>query len=339
MSLLGSRYSATAGLPFDDAALESRLAWLWGSPRSGSSWLLEQLCHPLEPHVRAPAGFRPAAAAGSTEAPAAGYDAIPVDEPFIANHLAPAFGDPLEVNGGYVPATLNNYLGRKPGYALSQPFEEVWRPEFRRLALVRLHGTLERAAREGIPLADGPVLVIKEVNGSHASDLVMALLPRSRMLFLVRDGRDVVDSLLAAYAPGGFLARNQGRALDTPEERTEGVRWACRLWACNVDVTLRAEAAHPPELSRIVRYEDLVADTRSAIGPLFDWLGLRRTEEWLERMVSGRAFSSLPESRRGEGRRQRSASPGGWRERLSPEEQEVAAEIMGDRLVRLGYEA
>ena len=31
--------SAAAGVPFDGAGLEARLAWIYGSPRTGSTWL------------------------------------------------------------------------------------------------------------------------------------------------------------------------------------------------------------------------------------------------------------------------------------------------------------
>ena len=339
MTGLGSRYSATAGLPFDDVDLESRLVWIWGSPRSGSTWLLEQLCHPLKLRFSAPAGFTANVRQDDSRSRREkGFDVVPVDEPFIANHLAPAFGDPVEAGDRFVPATPNNRLGDKPGYALSHPFEDVWRPEFRRLSLVRLHSIAARAAAGGIPLVDAPVIVIKEVGGSHASDLVMSLLPRSRMVFLARDGRDVVDSLLAAYAPGGFFER-LGRSPETPEERLEFLRWASRLWACNVDVTLRAHDAHRPELRRIVRYEDLVADTAGTVGPLFEWLGLRRDGPWLGEMVAKRSFGAVPADKRGKGRRARSASPGLWQENLSEDEQRTAMEIMGPRLERLGYEA
>ena len=111
-------------------------------------------------------------------------------------------------------------------------------------------------------LARDPEVVIKETNGSHAADLVMAMLPVSRLLHLVRDGRDVVDSLLDAYKPGAFMANNQKQSFGTEELRATRMLWAARLWACNVDMTMRAIAAHPPELCRTVRYEDLLADPR-----------------------------------------------------------------------------
>jgi hypothetical protein len=261
-----------------------------------------------------------------------------VDESFISNHLSPAFGDPREVDGSYVPGTINNYLGDRPVYAYSKAYREVWAPEARRFALVRLYAFAERARAEGIPVTQDPALIIKEVNGSHAADLVMGLMPRSRLLFLVRDGRDVVDSLMHAYAPGGFLARHQGYSYSTPEERLEGVAWASRLWSCNVDMTLRAIDAHTPGLSHTVRYEDLLADNAARIEELNAWIGLDRSREQLDSMLEATSFEAVPDKRRGSTERNRAARPGLWRENLSEDEQRICMEIMGPRLKRLGYE-
>jgi len=328
-------YSADAGLPFDAAELERRIVWMWGSPRSGSTWLLRQLAYPLSPNPEATTIFDPPDADGGWTRP---LDVLPVDESFLSNHLAPAFADPREVDGAYVPGTINNYLGERPVYAFSKAYREVWAPEARRFALVRLYGFLARARDAGVAFTADPLLVIKEVNGSHAADLVMGLMPRARLLFLVRDGRDVVDSLLHAYQPGGFLARHQGRAFATAEERAEGLRWAALLWSCNVDMTLRAIDAHPAELCHTVRYEDLLADPAARIAELHGWLGLEREEAERERMLAATAFEAVPAARRGELERNRAARPGLWRQNLSDEEQRACLEIMGTRLQRLGYE-
>jgi hypothetical protein len=328
-------YDADAGLPFDPDALERRLVWIWGSPRSGSTWLLKQLCHPLVPDPESTTVFHPPRSRPSGDTV---HDAVPIDESFISNHLAPAFADPREVDGAYVPGTINNYLGERPVYAYSRSYRAIWAPEARRFALVRLHGFLERARGDGVELAPDALVVIKEVNGSHAADLLMGLMPRARMLFLVRDGRDVVDSLLHAYQPGGFLARHQGREFAAPKERAEGLRWAAKLWACNVDMTLRAAAAHPPGLARTVRYEDLLADNDAEIAALQGWLGLERSADERGRMLADTAFSAVPAKRKGELERHRAARPGLWRENLSDEEQRTCMEIMGPRLEKLGYE-
>jgi len=319
-----SGYDPDAGLPFDPARLERRIVWIWGSPRSGSTWLLRMLCHPLIPDPESTTIFRlPEDARGGRAAAA-----VPVDESFLSNHLSPALADPREIDGAYIPGTINNYLQARPVYAYSRAYREVWAPEARRFALVRLYGFLERARSEGVELEPDPLLVIKEVNGSHAAELVMSLMPTSRLLFLVRDGRDVVDSLLHAYSPGGFLAQEQGHEFATASERAEGLRWAARLWACNVDVTMRAIDSHPPELSRTVRYEDLLEGV--GIAELGDWLGLKL------RLPAG-AGASAARATRSPTPRDRAAPPGAWRENLSAEEQGICTEMMGSRLERLGY--
>lgn len=73
------------GVAFDDVAFESRLAWIFGSPRTGSTWLLRMLVHPWrlkrnEIGVDGPAGGR--------EAPD-GPKVVPVNEPHVPIHLTP----------------------------------------------------------------------------------------------------------------------------------------------------------------------------------------------------------------------------------------------------------
>ena len=266
-------------------------------------------------------------------------DALPVNEFRVSIHLAPALGDPIDVDGRLLPATLNNYLDRdKPAYLFARDYEQVWRPAMRRLVLVRLFAVQAMAAREGLPLAASPTIFIKEVNGSHAADLVMSMFPRSRLLFLIRDGRDVVDSRMHAVREGGWLAEQVEAQFKGDEERLRWVKKAMREWACGVDATTSAYQAHPERLRRMVRYEDLIGDTASCIGSLFEWLGLRREPERVERIVAAHSFTALPEERRGASKQRRAARPGLWRENLTDAEKAAAAEIMGSRLVELGYE-
>src|SRR5579885_3084716 len=66
---------------------ESRLVWIFGSPRSGSTWLLNMLVHPLAPAGRSAESelvTRQGGLGGSVEP-----EAIPVNEPYIPQHLTP----------------------------------------------------------------------------------------------------------------------------------------------------------------------------------------------------------------------------------------------------------
>jgi sulfotransferase family protein len=335
-------YSASAGLPFDDQELESKLAWIWGSPRSGSTWLLEMLCHPLvmDPESDLGFGWR------------ADWDgavwSVPVDEFQIGAHLAPGvFGDLAgnglveDEDGEILPRTVNRTIDSYSSYAFSTAYANVWRPEARRLTLVRLHAVVERARAAGLNHAvNPPLVVIKEVNGSHAADVVMSLFPRSRMIFMLRDGRDILDSLLDATSPSGWIRRAGlgKRVVESPEERLEFVRETAAHWTARMNACASAFAAHPHDLRIEVRYEELLADTPGVLGDLAAWLDLPGGPKRIQNIAKSHSFEAIPDKRKGPGKSRRSATPGAWREGLTTEEQAVAEEIMGETLSRLGYD-
>ena len=324
-------YSATAGLPFDDQEFESRIVWIWTMARSGSTWLLQMLAHPLKldwsHDSEDPLGFlAPPAWQGTV-------DAIPVDTTFVANHLLPTAGAE-NYSEDLVPVTFSSALGlrKRANYFFSSKYEDAWRPEVRRMMLVRYHRIVERtAARYEVR---SPLVFLKEAGGGHAAPLVMSMFPRSKLLFLVRDGRDVVDSQTAANQPGTWLPVS---GWQTPEEREIFVRRWARTWAGDVAAIERAFEAHPPELRRMVRYEDLLADPAASLGPLVEWLGLQRNEQWLERAVEANAFDSIAPEQKGPKKFFRSATPGAWRKNLTEEEAATLEGVMGDKLRGLGY--
>jgi hypothetical protein len=200
---------------------------------------------------------------------------------------------------------------------------------------------VERVRRAGLEVPAGlPLMVIKEVNGSHAADLVMSLFPRSRMIFMLRDGRDIVDSLLDANSPAGWMRRSGFRkgGVESPEERLEFVRDACRAWAARINACSRAYDAHDPDRRMRIRYEKLLADTPGVLGELATWLDLPGGPKRVQNIAKSHSFEAVPDKRKGPGKSRRSATPGAWREGLTTEEQSVAQEIMGKTLSGLGYE-
>jgi hypothetical protein len=160
------------------------------------------------------------------------------------------------------------------------------------------------------------------------------------MIFLVRDGRDVLDSMVDANRPDGWTSKRQwGRAgFETAEERLDFVRASARNWTARMNACSRAYDEHDPKLRTRIRYEDLLFDTANRLGELEGSLGLPSGPKRMESIAAQHAFEAVPKRRRGPGKLRRSAIPGGWREGLAPEEQDMANEIMGDTLVALGYE-
>jgi len=291
------------------------------------------LCHPLKLNPRSEIGFT------WRDGWTGQAFALPVDEFRIASHLVASSGAATVDNGTVIPDSINFFFNSFSSYAFSGAYEDVWRPEARRLVLIRLYAVLERARRAGLKLGeDIPPLIVKEVNSSHGADLVMSLLPRSKMLFLVRDGRDVLDSLLDGNRPGGWLLTGASGGFTNGDERLEFVRESARGWLARTNVCMRAYENHDPQLRWRIRYEDLLADTERHLTDLTRWLDLPGGPKRVRNVVRAHSFEAVPEERKGSGKIIRSATPGGWREGMAPDEQSLAQEIMGERLAELGYE-
>jgi hypothetical protein len=264
--------------------------------------------------------------------------AVPFNEFLISEHVAPRQGRPTPVGDRLLPGTPNLLLGDLESYALAKRFAGIWGPELRRMTLVRLAAGLDRAVVSGIATTERPLAVIKEVSASHAADEVMRIFPASRMIFLVRDGRDIVDSQIHALGDGGWKVGAGGPRFKSRRERLEFVRSESTIWACNTDTVSAAYEAHPPDLRYRIRYEDLRRDTAGALAPLRAWMGLDDEPATVGEIVSRHAFENIPAAHRGRKKAKRAAQPGLWRQDLTRREQRVANEIMGPRLEPLGYE-
>jgi hypothetical protein len=222
---------------------EDRLAWIFGSSRSGSTWLLRML--------------------SSLAA------VVPVDDPHLGHHLG--VWRPISLAWGAAEhppdlTTLDRVKHDKDSYFFSDRFRHAWHPALRRLIADRFDAECAAGAR-----TDRPVVVVKEP-GSHVADLLVSLFPQSRLVFLLRDGR-----------------------------------------------------------------EDLVADPAAELARICEVLPLDARPGTLTAVAAEHDYGAVPTADKGDGKEIRSATPGGWRDNLTPAEHDVMHEVMGPLLAELGY--
>jgi hypothetical protein len=182
------------------------------------------------------------------------------------------------------------------------------------------------------------VMAIKEPNGSQSADVIMAALPRSRLLFLLRDGRDVVDSELAANLEGSWAGTVFPvlRGI-TSADRLSFVTQSAHKWLWRTSVVQDAYTAHPgPKL--LVRYEELRREPVDGLREILAWTGLTMPESRLRELVDELSFERIPREARGPKQFSRAATPGHWRESLSREEQAAVLDVIAPKLRELGYE-
>jgi hypothetical protein len=286
-----------------------RLAWIFGSSRSGSTWLLRML--------------------SSLE------DVAPIDDPHLGHHLG--VWRPISLawaTAEHPPAltTLDQVKHDKDSYFFSDRYRDAWEPALRRLIVARFDAEVAEARPRSRP---EPVVVVKEP-GSHVADLLMTLFPTSRMIFLLRDGRDVVDSWLAAYRRGSW-ALDEGAFPVTDAGREALVRWQSAVWAFRTAVVQRVYDQHPADRRVLVRYERLVADPARELARICAYLPVDASADVLAGVAARHAYTAVPRSAKGDDKEIRSATPGDWRENLSPAEHDIMHEVMGPELAELGY--
>jgi hypothetical protein len=156
-----------------------------------------------------------------------------------------------------------------------------------------------------------PVIVERTPMHVYELDLIGDVYPDAAVLHIIRDGRDVVRSLLAqSWGP------------------TEAVE-AADEWARSI--TSARAAAPQLERYREVRYEELLVDPRPHITALFDWLGLRHDGDIVESSLveSGVTFNV--------DRTQPELAQGKWRRGLTDAQLADVVAAAGQQLAELGY--
>ncbi|HET6953763.1 MAG TPA: sulfotransferase [Acidimicrobiales bacterium] len=294
-------------LPDHPMCDEDRLAWIFGSSRSGSSWLLRMLSSLDE--------------------------VVPIDDPHLGHHLG--VWRPISLAWGAAEhppelTTLDRVKHDKDSYFFSDRYRDAWAPALRTLIADRFAAQCAAEARSARPL-----VLVKEP-GSHVADLLMSLFPSSRLVFLLRDGRDVVDSWLAAYRAGSW-ALDEGAFPVTAQGREALVRWQSAVWAFRTQVVRAVYAAHRADRRVLVRYEDLVADPARELARICAVLPVATGDEALAAIAAEHDYAAVPAAAKGERKEIRSATPGGWRDNLTPAEHDVMHEVMGPLLGELGY--
>jgi hypothetical protein len=198
-------------------------------------------------------------------------------------------------------------------FILGEPYREIWLKAIKDLVLGEATAGFTEVAGKGC-------LVIKEPNGSRGAPLIMEALPESRMIFLIRDPRDVVASSMDARSEGGWLHErrdNQGRKAQ--KNPNAYVRMRANTYVQQIEKTRQAYETHRGR-KVLVRYEELRKDTLGAMRRIYSALKLPVDDEELVRVVEKHAWENIPEEDKGLGKIRRKATTGGWHEDLTSEQ-------------------
>ena len=180
-------------------------------------------------------------------------------------------------------------------------------------------------------VAERGYLIIKEPNGSIGAPLLSEAMPASRVIFLVRDPRDVAASGLDAARKGSWQYENAAdrgwkREALADNQPDVWVRRRAQNYVRHAGKARDAYEAHQgPKV--LIRYEELRDDTLGTMERLYSTLGIEVRSEELARAVEKHAWENIPENEKGQGKFYRRAKPGGWREDLTPGQVEIVEQV------------
>ncbi len=208
-----------------------------------------------------------------------------------------------------------------------------------------IHEVISKVYRKIIDLKpSATTLLEKDPPYSLHIDLIRRYSPEARFIHIIRDGRDVVASLVAASKGWGHLW--------APKRIEE----AATMWKDHVLGARQAKLLGNPYIE--VRYEDLLADGSAVLKKLFDFCLIETSSEdcsaIYQRFAFNRVRSQPPEESAsivwgGEFRRRFGTAleepqgffgkgkNGAWKEIWGPYERWRVDHVAGDLLADLGY--
>jgi hypothetical protein len=162
--------------------------------------------------------------------------------------------------------------------------------------------------------------IIGEKTATHLRwvDTIFQWYPNAKVVWIVRDGRDVVMAMMRLFH--------------------KNLRTHCCTWRMSVELGLKFQQKYPNKIYKI-RFEDLVDNPQSELKNLGDFLGI----DYQERMLDTKVYSgAVPESEMFY--KERALKPidrsriGEWKRSATPHQVHVMHSVMGNYLQQLGYE-
>lgn len=192
-----------------------------------------------------------------------------------------------------------------------------------------LHEFLGRAYNK--VLANNPQathILDKHPTNAAFVEEIDALMPNARFIHIIRDGRDVAASMVAAKQQMGF--------------GTGTVAESAAAWKEHVEWGLKASQFDGRYLE--IRYEEMTEEPEQTLRTTFDFCNLVASDEEIAAIVEKHTFEKLKKERLSPVDNvalpqnfYRKGKIGSWRQDFTPAERYFFDEVAGDLLVELGY--
>lgn len=252
------------------------------------------------------------------------YNTKYLHEPELSEHLAVS----TTLTDGRFMRRMD-LRSKDNSYFFSDSYKNIWKFYLRKLILNRFHAEVGELSKK---------IIVKEAGTVDASDIISTCLPNSKLIMLIRDGRDIIDSGIDGRQKDGWMTKQLGTKPLEGVSRANFIKNRSKMWVALTENLLKTYKSHPENLRYLIKYEDLRKNTLEELEKIYKFLEIDISKDELQKIVSKFSYENLPDKEKGQGKFVRSASPGKWKENLHDEEKIIIEKIMGRMLEKLGYE-
>ncbi len=220
--------------------------------------------------------------------------------------------------------------GAQKDYIFSLQYKKTWIYHLRKLILNRIYSQFPDFSKK---------IILKEPLGKGGSDIMSECLPNSKIIIIVRDGRDIIDSRLDAVRDqNSWGVKQEGNKPMTEDRKMTFIRNNSIQYVTLIEDLMSMHSNHDKKLRIMVRYEDLRNNTVEELSKIYQFLGIDIARNKLEEIVEKYSFENIPSQSKGKGKFNRYATPGKWKENFNEEEKKLMKSIMENTLKKLNYE-
>jgi len=214
-------------------------------------------------------------------------------------------------------------------YFFSTYYRNTWQYYLGKLIIYRIFAEVQDYSHK---------IIVKEPSSYlSASDLISQCTPKSKVIIILRDGRDVIDSIIDGRQKGGWLSKNTDSNI-SEKIRSPFIEKSSKWWVKQTENLLKTYETLPKERKFLVYYEDLLKNTFDTLQKIYELIEIPISNDTLKEIINKFDFKNIPPEEKGKGKFYRFANPGKWKENFNKKETQIMNEIMGEMLRRADYE-
>jgi len=306
-----------------ESNLEKKLVWIIAPPRSGTTWLGSRLLNHSsniiwnEPWI----GFHLGVLRGGLTPARDFHRFSPEDSQISVESLSNVKTPKID----FEFERIIDMQSKNGEYFFSPHHKSNWMPFLRKMILNRTYSHAQSFEKN---------IIIKDPVSSNGTDILSECFPNSKIIFLVRDGRDEVDSRIDMHKKNSWAGL---MPLSDEQERLHAINYYSKLWNTTIKNIKLGFDSHPKDLKILVKYENLKTDTFRELKKIYSFIGSEVTDNDLKNLVDLHDFKNIPNSDKGSGKFNRSATLGSWKKNFDKNEQNLMNLIMKKTLDSLEY--